>query len=403
MTTAHPDIETLPRFPPPRDSPLHPPPLLLEYQRTAPIAPMRMINDEIAWVVTRFQDSREVLLSDAFSSEAARPGYPRVNLTHAAFSSSGQLHHLDPPEHDRYRRMLAPEFLIKRVETLQPEIAASVTELIDAMVAKGPVADLVSALTMPVPAIVTCTMLGVPWGKRDYFVELVDMFMGGRAAPEEVMAGRTELRGFLSDLIEQRAHTPTDDMLSRLVTAQVLPGNLPAEELVNLAELMLGAGFDTTHNTIGLGVLALLQYPDQLELLKSDPTLINSAVEEILRFQVVPHYGRLRVTARDIEIAGHQFRAGDGVIVALDVANRDPSVFTNPNQMDIIRTGQPHLGFGYGIHQCLGSMFARIELRAAISQLLDRIPNLAMAVPFEELEFKYGAAVFGLKTFPVTW
>jgi cytochrome P450 len=402
VTTTDTDQETLPRFPPPRENPLDPPPLLLEYQRTNPVAPMAMAEGKPAYIVTRFEDCRQVLLSDAFSSDPARPGYPRVLLSHSTFSSAGQLHHLDPPEHDHYRRMLAPEFLIRRVEALKPAIDASVNQLIDTMIDEGPVADLITKLTMPVPAIVTCTLLGVPYERSDYFVGLVDTFLGGWATPEQVKEGRAELRALLGDLIKERTAEPAEDLLSRVIVAQVQPGNLDPEILLNLAELLLAAGFDTTHNTIGLGILALLQNPDQLDLLKSDWSLIDGAVEEILRHQTVPQFGRLRVVARDIEIIGHQFHEGDGVIAALDIANRDPSVFPNPHQLDIKR-GQPHLGFGYGIHQCLGAMFARIELRSTISTLFQRIPDLRLAVPFSELDFKWNAPVFGLKAMPVTW
>jgi cytochrome P450 len=298
--------------------------------------------------------------------------------------------------------MLAPEFLIRRVEALTPAIDASVEQLIDTMITEGPVADLITKLTMPVPAIVTCTLLGVPYERSDYFVGLVDTFLGGWATPEQVKEGRAELRAMLGDLIKERTAEPAEDLLSRVIAAQVKPGNLDPEILLNLAELLLAAGFDTTHNTIGLGILALLQNPDQLDLLKADPSLIDGAVEEILRHQTVPQFGRLRVVARDIEIIGHQFREGDGVIAALDIANRDPLVFPDPHKLDI-RRGQPHLGFGYGIHQCLGAMFARIELRSTISTLFRRIPDLRLAVPFEDLDFKYSAPVFGLKAMPVTW
>lgn len=392
----------LPFFPPPRVDPLDVPPLLLELQRTKPITRVRLYDGDEAWLVTRYEDARVLLRDDAFSADAGKPGYPRVHPTLSHFTS-GQLNHMDPPEHDVYRRMLAPEFIVKRVEALRPAIVASVEELIGAMLAKGPVVDLVEMLGIPVPALVTCTLLGVPYEKRDYFVSCVDTFLGGHSTKEQVMAGRAQLRAFLAELIEKRAGAPGEDLLSRVITDHVKTGNLTAEQLVGFAELLLTAGFDTTHNMIGLGTLTLLRNPDQLALLKADPPLVDGAVEEMLRFLNVPHLGRHRVAVRDTEVNGHPFKAGDGVIVALNVANRDPAVFTDPQRFDITRRGQAHLGFGYGPHQCLGAMVARIELRVVFSLLFERIPGLSVAVPFEDIRFKHDNAVYGCEALPVTW
>lgn len=402
VSAASREHELLPLFPPPRNSPLDPPPLLLELQQARSVARVRLFDGGEAWLVTGFEDSRVLLKSDAFSADAGKPGYPRVHRAHSHFTS-GQLNHMDPPEHDVYRRMLAPEFVVKRVNALAPTITASVVELLDAMKSEGPGVDLIEMLAVPVPALVTCAMLGVPYEKRDYFVACVDTFLGGKSSPEQVRTGRADLRGFLAELISLRADEPGDDLLSRVIVEQVVPGHLTAEQLVGFAELLLAAGFDTTHNTIGLGTLALLRNADQLELMRSDPSLVDGAVEEILRFLVAPHLGRHRVATRDIDIVGHSFKGGDGVIVALDAANRDPAVFPEPNRLDITRKGQPHLGFGYGVHQCLGAMFARVELRAVFSLLFERLPDLALAIPFEELRFKDDHAVYGCESLPVTW
>lgn len=392
----------LPLFPPPREYPLDPPPLLRTLQATDPISRVRLYDGGEAWLVTGYETSKELLRDETFSADAGRPGYPRVHPTLTHFTS-GQLNHMDSPEHDIYRRMLAPEFIVKRIEALRPEIETSVNALIDDMLKAGPGADLVADFSLPVPALVICTLVGVPYSERDYFVQCAETFLGGHSTLEEVMEARESIQAYLADLIDQRSSNPGDDLLSRVVVQHVLTGNLTAKQLVGFAELLLAAGFDTTHNTIALGVVALLQNPDQLVLLKQDPSAVNGAVEEMLRYLTLPHLGRHRVATRDIEVAGHQFREGDGVIVALNQANRDPSIFPDPDRFDITRKGVPHLGMGYGPHQCLGATVARVELQVAFSILFDRIPSLELAVPLEEIPFKHNNAVYGAESLPVTW
>jgi len=394
--------QELPVFPSPRDFPLDPPPLLRELQATTPIGRVRLYAGDEAWLVTGYHTAKTLLRDESFSADAGRAGYPRVHPTLTHFTS-GQLNHMDAPEHDVYRRMLAPEFIVKRVEALRPAIDKSVDELIYAMIEKGPEADLVDALSLPVPALVICSLLGVPYSERDYFVRCAETFLGGQSSLDEVMDARRSIQSFLAELVEQRIASPGEDLLSRVVTQHVQPGNLSTAQLVGFAELLLTAGFDTTHNTIALGVVTLLQNPDQLALLRQDPGHVNGAVEEMLRYLTPPHLGRHRVATRDVEIDGHLFRAGEGVVVALNQANRDPSVFPNPDRFDITRTGQPHLAFGYGPHQCLGAALARLELQIVFSKLFDRIPTLDLAVPFQELRFKHDSAVFGCESLPVTW
>lgn len=392
---------TYPMFPPPREYPLDPPPLLRDLQKTGPIARVSLYAGDEAWVVTGFEAAKAVLRHEAFSSDAGRAGFPRVHPTLSHFTS-GQLNHMDPPEHDVYRRMIAPEFSVKRVEALRSAIENSVDELIDGMLQKGPDVDLVDAFAIPVPALVICALLGVPYSSRDFFVQSAEVFLGGYSSPEQVMEARAALREFLGGLIEQRRVEPTEDLLGRVVRQYVDPGDLTVEQLVGLAELLLTAGFDTTHNMISLGVLALMQNRDQLAALNQDPGLVDSAVEEMLRYLNPVHLGGHRVATRDVEIEGHLFREGDGVVVARNQANRDPEVFPDPDRFDITRSG-PHLTFGYGAHQCLGMTLARLELRVVFSKLFTRIPALDLAVPFEDIRFKHESAVYGCQALPVTW
>jgi hypothetical protein len=385
-----------------RTGPLDPPPELAEMQRHAPVGRISLYAGEEAWVVLGYDACRRVLRSPAFSADFRSPGYPRVHPTLTHFAA-GQLNHMDPPEHDTYRRMLAPEFMVKRIEQLRSAVADMVEKLIDGMVAAGRGVEMINAMAISVPALVTCSLLGVPYDKRDFFVACVDQFLGGQASPDEVAAGRADLRGLLREMIRAKRDNGDDDLLSRVVHDYVETGELEEEQLVGFAELLLAAGFDTTSNMIGLGILALLQHPDQLAALRDDQTLMTGAVEELLRYLTVPHLGRHRAATQDFEIDGHVLRAGEGVVVALNIANRDPEQFSEPNNLDIRRENRSHLAFGFGVHACLGATLARLELEIVYTALIKRMPNLAVAVPVDQLEFKSDNAVYGLQQLPITW
>jgi cytochrome P450 len=299
--------------------------------------------------------------------------------------------------------MLAPEFMVKRIEQLRSAVSDMVEKLIDGMVAAGRGVEMINAMAISVPALVTCSLLGVPYDKRDFFVACVDQFLGGKASPDEVAAGRADLRGLLREMIRAKRDNGDDDLLSRVVHDYVETGELEEEQLVGFAELLLAAGFDTTSNMIGLGILALLEHPDQLAALRDDQTLMAGAVEELLRYLTVPHLGRHRAATQDFEIDGHVLRAGEGVVVALNIANRDPEQFSEPNNLDIRRENRSHLAFGFGVHACLGATLARLELEIVYTALIKRMPNLAVAVPVDQLEFKSDNAVYGLQQLPITW
>lgn len=391
-----------PLFPMERTSPLDPPPALAEMQRQAPIGRIRLFGGEEAAIVLGYDACRRVLRSPAFSADFQTPGYPRVHPTLSHFAA-GQLNHMDPPEHDVYRRMLAPEFTVRRIDELKSGISDMVDKLIDGMMAAGPGVDMVDGLALAVPALVTCSLLGVPYEKRDYFVGCVDQFLGGKASPEQIAEGRAGLRGLLREMIRAKRTNGDEDLLSRVVHEYVETGQLEEEQLVGFAELLLAAGFDTTTNMISLGMLTLMEHPDQFAALRDDRTLMASAIEELLRFLTVPHLGRHRAATEDFEFDGHVIRAGEGVVVALNIANRDPAQFDEPNTLDLRRENRAHLAFGFGVHSCLGATLARLELDIVYNALINRMPNIAVAVPIDQLEFKSDNAVYGLQHLPITW
>jgi cytochrome P450 len=213
------------------------------------------------------------------------------------------------------------------------------------------------------------------------------------------------LRDYLRTLVERKNGDPSDDLLSRLIVEQLRTGQMDIEDIVSMGLLLLIAGHETTANMIALGTVALLENPDQLAELRDtdDPKLVANAVEELLRYLTIVHNGRRRVALEDIEIGGEVIRAGEGVVIATEVANRDEAAFPDPDTLDIHRAARHHVAFGYGVHQCLGQPLARVELQVVYSTLYRRIPSLALAVPVDELPFKHDMAIYGVHALPVTW
>jgi cytochrome P450 len=264
--------------------------------------------------------------------------------------------------------------------------------------------DLVEAFALPVPSLVICGLLGVRYSDHDFFQDNSKILINRDAAPEERAAAAGRLFAYLDDLIGEKIDNPGDDLLSGL-TERIGNGELSRQEAAQMGVLMLIAGHETTANMIALGTLALLEHPDQLAVLREtdDPKLVASAVEELLRYLNITHNGRRRVALEDIEIAGQVIRAGEGVILANDIANRDPEVFPDADRLDIRRDARRHVAFGFGVHQCLGQPLARMELEVVYSTLYRRIPTLRPATEVDQVPFKHDGSVYGVYELPVTW
>jgi len=392
----------LPRFPMERESPYDPPPRILRLLLDEPVSRVTLWDGAEAWLVTRYEDVRTLLTNPNLSADVRKPGYPKVSAALAHFTE-GLLNHMDSPEHDLYRRMLAPDFMVKRVESLRVDVEKLVDDLLDTMQAHGAPADLVASFAFPIPALVTCSILGVPYDRKDFFVECAEAFLSGTSTAEAAGAAGRALHAYLGELIEAKKTASGTDTLSRMVTEHVATGQLDETVLVTLAELLLIAGFDTTANMIALGTLTLLRHPDQLDELKANPGLWPGAVEELLRYLTITHRGRHRVATADIQVGGQLIRAGQGIIVAQDAANRDPDTFPKPDLLDIHREARHHLAFGHGVHQCIGAAVARVELQVAYARLFARFPGLELAVPHDQIRFKHESSVYGVAELPVRW
>ncbi|MDF6018236.1 cytochrome P450 [Streptomyces sp. JH34] len=392
-----------PEFPMPRAAgcPFDPPPALKSEQELGSLRKVRLWDGTTPWLVTRYADQRALLADPRISADVTRPGYPSPTpLRGASFSFIL----MDDPEHARQRRMVTAPFTIKRVEAMRPAVQKIVDGLIDDMLAGPPRADLVQAFALPVPSLVICELLGVPYTDHDFFQENSKTLISRSAAPEQRGAAHANLTGYLDELMGHKIARPADDLLSGLGT-RVEAGELSRREAAEMGVLLLLAGHETTANMIALGTLALLEHPDQLALLRGteDPRAVAGAVEELLRYLNITHGGRRRVALEDIEIGGEVIRAGEGVIVPNDIGNRDPEVFTDPDRLDLGRDARRHVAFGFGVHQCLGQPLARMELQVVYSTLYRRVPTLRLDARLEEVPFKHDGSVYGVYELPVAW
>jgi cytochrome P450 len=359
-----------------------------------------------AYLVTRYDDVRAVLAdSTRFSNAATRrtrpPGMADVSDEELEELRAGQMLAFDPPDHTRLRKMLTSEFTVRRMRRLEPRIVEIVDAALDDLERAGKPGDLVSTFALPVPSLVICELLGVPYGDRAEFQHRTGRLLDASLPVEERMKIQRESREYMARLVAQAQAEPGDDMLGMLVRTH--GDDLGTAELIGIASLLLVAGHETTSNMLGLGTLALLRHPDQLALVRDDPAAVEPAVEELLRWLSIVHSGVPRTTTTEVEIAGHTIPAGEQLVLALPAANRDPALTDHPERLDVTREVARHVAFGHGVHHCLGAPLARMEMKVAFPALLRRFPDLALAVPYEEIGFRAFHVVYGLHALPVTW
>jgi cytochrome P450 len=396
---------TIPEYPMARATgcPFDPPPTL---RTLPPVSRIRLWDDSTPWLITRHADMRALLADRRVSADPRREGYPHTGASGRARRTRGfTFISMDDPDHARLRRMVRWAFAIPRIEELRAPIQRIVDERIGALLAGPRPVDLVEEFALPVPSLVICDLLGVPYADHDFFQRCARVLLIRDQAVELVVAAQDELIEYLDGVIANKLAEPADDLLSRLAVEHVGTGELSRREAALMAMLLLLAGHETTANMIALGTVALLEHPDQLAALRDtdDPVLIAGAVEELLRYLTIVHSGRRRIALEDIEIAGHTIRAGDGIVLAGEAANRDESRFPDPDRLDVHRDAHGHVAFGFGVHACLGQPLARAELQVVYGTLYRSIPGLRLAVPLEQIPFKHDASVYGVYELPVTW
>jgi cytochrome P450 len=396
------DASQLPPFPMTRTCPLDPPPEYKRLRVEQPISRVRTPRGDAAWLVTRLEDIRAVLTDKRFSSDPRQPGYPSY-MSGDVPPPPGFFMQMDAPEHPRLRALVTREFMARHVEVLRPRMQRIVDERIDALLKRTPPVDLISELALPVASTVICELLGVPQKDHPFIQDRTDTVLDRSKPPKEAETAVVELMGYFDQVVTAKERTPADDLLGRLVSDPARQSQATHQELVGIAALLLLGGYDTLVQVIGLGTLTLLQHPDQLAEFKANPSLGDTLVDELVRYLTVNHAGLPRVALADVEVGGQLIRAGEGVLVMLNSGNRDETAFQKPDCFDIHRETKNHVGFGHGLHKCIGAAFARAELQIVFRTLFQRIPTLRLAVPLEELPFRHEMVLYGLRKLPASW
>ncbi|NEW49514.1 cytochrome P450 [Nocardia cyriacigeorgica] len=386
-------------------TPFDPPSQITRLRDAHPVSPIVFPDGHEGWIVTGYEAVRKLMSDTRFSSRQDIgilhtlediPDMPAP--TEPSPQIPGMFIAMDPPDHTRLRRMLTGTFTVRRMKQLEEHIIEVVERQLDEMARLTPPVDLVEQFALPVPSLVICELLGVPYADRETFqVNSAKFLVTGQPLGEK-MAAYGAMMTYLAELVTRKRAEPGDDILSDLARDD----DLGIDELTGIAFLLLLAGHETTANMLALGTFALLEHPDQLAELHADPELMPGAVEELLRYLSVADIF-YRYATEDIELGGEMIGKGSTVVVSLLAANHDPQRFDNPDTLDIHRATGGRVAFGHGIHTCLGQQLARIEMRAGFAGLLRRFPSLELAVPAGEVRLRTDMNIYGVHELPVMW
>jgi cytochrome P450 len=385
--------------------PFDPPRQITRLRDARPVSPMVFPDGHQGWLVTGYEAVRQIMADTRFSSRQD------IGVLHVPYEVSGMpavtepspqvpglFITMDPPDHTRLRSRLTGAFTVKRMKMLEEQIIDIAERQLDELARLTPPVDLVKELALPVPSLVICELLGVPYADRGNFQVNSAKFMERDIPLDEKMAAYGAMTTYLSELVTRKRAAPCEDILSDLARQD----DLTIAELTGSAFLLLLAGHETTANMLALGTFALLEHPEQLAELRGDPDLLPDAIEELMRYLSVVDI-LYRYATEDIELGGETINKGSMVVVSLLAANRDPQRFDDPDALDIHRKARGHLSFGYGFHHCLGNQLARIEMRAGFDGLLRRFPTLKLAIPASEVKLRTNMQIYGVHALPVTW
>lgn len=392
-------------FPFVRPGPFTPPPQYADMVRQG-VTPVTLANTGLrVWTVTGHETIRRLLTDPRTSASRKHPGFPFYFVAPPEARTETSFIGYDPPEHTAARGKAAAAFTYQRVQKLRPRIQEIVDEHIDRLLALTPPVDFHRLFSLSLPTTIICDMLGIPQGDHDFIIEHSNNMFGIHSTPKQRVAAIVEVNAYVEKLVEIRESEPGQDLTSHIIAEYRASGEeYTRRDLVNMVRMLMNGGHETTASMLSLGTACLLDHPDQLVDLLSDPeTLIGPATEELLRMVTIGDIGVPRVALEDIEIDGTVIPAGDGILCLLLTANRDPEVFPEPEKLDLRRGSRKQMGFGHGAHLCIGAELARLELQIAWTTLFRRIPTLRLAVPLDEVPRKEGAIVYGVRELPVTW
>jgi cytochrome P450 len=400
---------------PPRVDPFDPAfkanpyPAYAELRSTAPIHRITLLDGRSVWLVTRYEDVLAIFKDERFVKDWRKVLTPEQlaqipRMPPVMEPLSKNMLETDPPDHERLRALVSKAFTPRLIARMRPRIQAIADSLLDAVEDKGGM-DLIDDYAFPLPITVIAELLGVPSEDRKKFRVWTDAAVSGDGTAEYLetvlVPHMQAFSNYLLEMFEEKRENPKDDLISALVRAEEAGERLSEGELLGMVFLLLVAGHETTVNLIGNGTLALLQHPDQLEKLRNDPSLIKSAIEELLRYDGPLETSPERFAREDVAIGETVIPKGEMVRVVIAAADRDPERFPDPDALDITRTDNRHLAFGKGIHHCLGAPLARMEGQIAIDALLRRMPGLRLQGPPESMSWRPGIVMRGLQGLPV--
>jgi cytochrome P450 len=395
-----------PPYPMARRCPLDPPPELAEARQGPAATPITMWEGSRVWLITSHAAARAVLGDRRFTAVTSAEGFPMMTRTSLLVRSqpqSASFIRMDDPDHSRLRSMLTREFLQNRVEELRPVLRELMDEILAPIAQRGGQADLVTEFSQPVTSRAIAALLGVPDEARDFFEERSAILIDRSYTAEQVTAAREELDDYLRGLAHRRLDDPGEDVLSRLVSNEVKGGKLDWDELVPMVRLLLVAGHGTTASQGSLSILSMLTTAAISDGLRDHPDSARQVVDELLRYHSIVQNGLARAAIEDVELDGVLIKAGEGVVISLSAANRDPELFADPDELQPGRDSRRHLAFGHGMHQCLGQWLARVELEEMLFAVQRWLPGARLAIAASELEFQPDVSSYGLAALPVTW
>jgi pentalenic acid synthase len=401
-TDTRPTAVEAPAYPMQRKCPYQPPVGYDVLRERGPLTRVTLWDGRQAWVVGGSAEGRALLPDHRLSVDVRNPDFPLLApRIQAQKAQATPLVGEDDPQHARQRRMLIPGFGVRRMDALRPQIQELADRLLDKMVEKGSPSELVFDFALPLPSMVICLLLGVPYADHDFFAARARHVLSS-SGPDEARTAFLDILGYLRKLIDDKIETPGDGLLDELIETRVSKGDATADELAMWSTVLLVSGHETTSNMIALSTLTLLEHPDQLQALRDDPSLMPGAVEELLRYTSIGDT-LMRVAVEDIEIAGREIKTGDGVIMSTMLMNRDENAFEDPDRFDVTRAARRHVAFGFGIHQCIGQNLARVEMEIALQRLFDRFPTLRLDVPSEDVPVKPAFILQGIDALPIAW
>jgi cytochrome P450 len=387
-----------------------PAPELALLREERPICRLRYPDGHLGWLITSYDLARELLVDPRFSLHPFRTAiqdpfkfedFRGEDKDLLDRTKAGNLLFLDAPEHTRVRRVLVPFFTVRRIEALRPRVERIVSARLDAMEQSGPPADFVETFALPVPSMAICDWLGVPHSDEVQFQRPTDTLQDPSASAGAKIATRREFLDYATGVIAHKRGEPADDLLSELIAT----GDLTDDELAGIAMMVFAAGHKTTATMLALSAFVLLSSRGCWEELRTDPSLMQPAVEELLRYLTISQVGATPRTAlEDVELGGTTIQAGETVTVSLAAANRDPDKFADPDRFHLSRDASGHLAFAHGRHMCLGQHLARLEVEVGLTGLLQRFPTLDLAVPCQEIPVHGGDQfLYGVHKLPVIW